>query len=1318
MSEITGIYNENESSYIFGEDRQYNKESDGKRVLIQNNENKIDKFLNGNILATTSAFDNVFILKKDGEVYKLGKSYDDLQMVSGGTNIAKIGGYYAIDNDNNIWKLKRNADDTYFYEKCDYVLEGKVNKIETAYNNQNAPIVLYETGKVIIMNQKDSGKVLSNQAIDIAKNENKIYVLEYNNVIVCNNVEGDEYPRDIDMSRLIDKGEISFKINNQGTILTNKGNCYYPHEYTTDGGAHIQLEYKAEPEITNVKKLGNYTYQSKNNYIYYMKDVEAENSAKTETKIVQANKLVNDIVITKDESTLAKDKVIIKVQVPNNKYTIKLPNGNIVTDANTTYEVKENGVYTFEFTDKQGYTSIRVIHITNIQSRKATKVPEATVVNGKIKLEGDENIEYSLDGGENWNKYSDIIDYSRPIYARVKNSEYECSIIKITLNNDGKLEVENTESRKIQGEILTGATGRTQDTIFNDKVKVINFAKDVAEKTATTPTEGKKGFFQYISDIADNIIYSFSSTDGRLAGCYFKDDITEVTYKDINNNIISIQDDNINTDELIKNDNYIDYAIIANQYKTVSYSSIKDLNEVTDDVIEKLAAEEEAKTEKSNDRVEVALKALKYAYVDNKGNLESNVDIINKAKSIIGADTKYAKVVGDGVTFYLLTQTGEVYIITEDGNGTYNYFDDKFTLPETYSRQIPEKKYVDIVYKLDVNNIVDIYDSCTGLTKDGKVISLINDNEEDTSAVQELQNQTDKYLVASHLGLKDGKLYNFENVKEGVEVSAGKIVKSDVAEVGGVYSETQNTIKMFSKSYEKEAITPELKEGESFIGIEKINEELPKFVDIAEYRDEYLTRMGYTSARRDTGYYSNFTYNYEKPDKYAMVYALTDEGEIWTYINGYIVDTGINIDYFGPTSNYSLSNTEMTKNNINLNISANTTNNIITATVKRGSEEIAQLNKENFKNNKVEISKNGNYEIQMTDGKGRSYKNIVKVKNIDKLAPYTPEIQKDKLQIIFKGDREATDEYAQSGINERLISYDGTKWTKVDEEKYKIEMTSDTVTIYAKTIDKAGNESEIAKAIINKEEEKETGRVIVKYQDVNGEKIHDDTIIAGEVGKDYKVDKNEIDGYELVEVVGNEKGKYTKEDQVVIYKYEKVKEKETGRVIAKYQDINGNTLKDDTITTGYIGENYKQERTDIDIYELVEVVGNEEGKYTKEDQVIVYKYKRIKGRIIIIYEDPNGEKIRDDDVITGEVGKDYKVNRNEIDGYEIIEVIGNEEGKYKVEDQYVRFKYKKIENPVIPQTGQNRILYVIMVMIIIACIGTIMYIKTIQDTKK
>ena len=471
MSEITGIYNENESSYIFGEDRQYNKESDGKRVLIQNNENKIDKFLNGNILATTSAFDNVFILKKDGEVYKLGKSYDDLQMVSGGTNIAKIGGYYAIDNDNNIWKLKRNADDTYFYEKCDYVLEGKVNKIEMAYNNQNAPVVLYETGKAIIMNQKDSGKVLSNQAIDIATNENEIYVLEYNNVICYKDTNNN-----ISISCITDKGEIPVKINNQGIILTNKGNCYYLHEYTTDGDTNTQLEYKAEPEITNVKKFGDYTYQSNNNNIYYMKDVKAKNSdlysTETETKIVQANKLVNDIVITKDESTLAKDKVIIKVQVPNNKYTIKLPNGNIVTDANTTYEVKENGVYTFEFTDKQGYTSIRVIHITNIQSRKETKVPEATVVNGKIKLEGDENIEYSLDGGENWNKYSDIIDYSRPIYARVKNSEYECSIIKITLNNDGKLEVENTESRKIQGEILTGGTGKAQDE-FTKEIKVL-----------------------------------------------------------------------------------------------------------------------------------------------------------------------------------------------------------------------------------------------------------------------------------------------------------------------------------------------------------------------------------------------------------------------------------------------------------------------------------------------------------------------------------------------------------------------------------------------------------------------------------------------------------------------------------------------------------------------------------------------------------------------------------------------------------------------------------------------------------------------------
>ena len=274
-----------------------------------------------------------------------------------------------------------------------------------------------------------------------------------------------------------------------------------------------------------------------------------------------------------------------------------------------------------------------------------------------------------------------------------------------------------------------------------------------------------------------------------------------------------------------------------------------------------------------------------------------------------------------------MTQEGEVYIVTESGNGTYNYFNDKFSLTKEMGSgngQIPDKKYVDIVCQLDVNNIVDIYDSCTGLTKDGKVISLINDNEEDTSAVQELQEQTDKYLLASHLGLKDGKLYNFEDVQNGVEVLAGNIVKSATPGVG-VYSENNKTIKMLSKDTLKRAVVPTLEEGEYFIDVEETNDELPKFVDIAEYKDDYLTRTNYLAVKQSGYSYLYTDCNYTNPDKYAMVYAITEDGEIWIYINGCVIDTGRNIDYFGPTANYSLSNTEWTNKDISLVLTANTT---------------------------------------------------------------------------------------------------------------------------------------------------------------------------------------------------------------------------------------------------------------------------------------------------------------------------------------------------------------------------------------------------------
>ena len=118
------------------------------------------------------------------------------------------------------------------------------------------------------------------------------------------------------------------------------------------------------------------------------------------------------------------------------------------------------------------------------------------------------------------------------------------------------------------------------------------------------------------------------------------------------------------------------------------------------------------------------------------------------------------------------------------------------------------------------------------------------------------------------------------------------------------------TIKISTQKDDKgNVIPPTLSDGEIYVTVEETDIQSPEFVDIAEYRSTYMNDLDFL----------------ENQYKTSMAYAITKDGDVWTYIDGHIINTGINLDYFGPTSNYSLSNTEVTKDNIDLNISANTT---------------------------------------------------------------------------------------------------------------------------------------------------------------------------------------------------------------------------------------------------------------------------------------------------------------------------------------------------------------------------------------------------------
>ncbi|MFD2308078.1 MucBP domain-containing protein [Enterococcus termitis] len=72
---------------------------------------------------------------------------------------------------------------------------------------------------------------------------------------------------------------------------------------------------------------------------------------------------------------------------------------------------------------------------------------------------------------------------------------------------------------------------------------------------------------------------------------------------------------------------------------------------------------------------------------------------------------------------------------------------------------------------------------------------------------------------------------------------------------------------------------------------------------------------------------------------------------------------------------------------------------------------------------------------------------------------------------------------------------------------------------------------------------KEKGRVLVHYVDTDNNTIKDPAILSGKVGEAFTVKKPSIEGFTFKEIRGNERGIFSKEDQVLTYVYAKTEGK-------------------------------------------------------------------------------------------------------------------------------------------------------------------------------
>lgn len=133
--------------------------------------------------------------------------------------------------------------------------------------------------------------------------------------------------------------------------------------------------------------------------------------------------------------------------------------------------------------------------------------------------------------------------------------------------------------------------------------------------------------------------------------------------------------------------------------------------------------------------------------------------------------------------------------------------------------------------------------------------------------------------------------------------------------------------------------------------------------------------------------------------------------------------------------------------------------------------------------------------------------------------------------------------------------------------------------------------------------------IVHHYEEGTTIKIAEDETINGKVSKDYTTKEADVYGYILVSTPENASGMFTDEVTEVIYYYKK----DMGKVITKYVDEDGKVLLEETTTNGQVGTDYQTSPATITDYELIKTIGEEKGKYTKEDIIVTYVYQFVMG---------------------------------------------------------------------------------------------------------
>lgn len=138
-----------------------------------------------------------------------------------------------------------------------------------------------------------------------------------------------------------------------------------------------------------------------------------------------------------------------------------------------------------------------------------------------------------------------------------------------------------------------------------------------------------------------------------------------------------------------------------------------------------------------------------------------------------------------------------------------------------------------------------------------------------------------------------------------------------------------------------------------------------------------------------------------------------------------------------------------------------------------------------------------------------------------------------------------------------------------------------------------------------------------------------------------------------------------------------------GTLVVDHVDEKDNKLKDTVTQTNFSGTKYETTKENFEGYKLSSVIGNEKGVYNDTTINVKYIYERIIGTVINRYVDTKGNELASILIMEDYYGNPYAGIKEDIKGYKLVKIIGEEKGFYidgTIEITYVYEKINKVTN--------------------------------------